>query len=501
MSGPQGGSGPGGDRRPDGGRGPQGAPTRRAAGTAWSLDPDRCFSPDPSQRALARALHAEVAGLPLLSPHGHVPPALLLDDAPLGDPATTFVVPDHYLLRMLHSQGVPLERLGVARLDGAPVETDPRAIWREFCANFHLFAGTPSGLWLKHELVDLFGLAERPSAANADRTYDHLAARLAEPGFRPRALFARFGIEVLATTDAATDSLQEHAELQREGMNVVPTFRPDAVIDPTREDFLPNLRLLEERSGVAVDDYAAYLAALEQRRAAFKAAGATATDHAALTADAAPLPDAEAVFDRVLAGAATDAERRAFAANMLMVMARMSAEDGLVMQLHVGSLRDHHRPTFERFGRDKGADMPIAGGWTRQLAPLLNELGAHERFRLVLYTLDETTYSRELAPLAGFYPALRLGAPWWFFDSVLGMERYLDAVAETAGIYNLAGFVDDTRAYPSIPARHDVWRRVTCDWLAGRVVRGLIDEDQAPDLAHALAYDLTKETYRLGAAG
>ncbi|HNR00223.1 MAG TPA: glucuronate isomerase, partial [Trueperaceae bacterium] len=223
--------------------------------------------------------------------------------------------------------------------------------------------------------------------------------------------------------------------------------------------------------------------------------------HAALTADAAPLPEAETVFDRVLAGTATDAERRAFAANMLMVMARMSAEDGLVMQLHVGSLRDHHRPTFERFGRDKGADMPIAGGWTRQLAPLLNELGAHERFRLVLYTLDETTYSRELAPLAGFYPALRLGAPWWFFDSVLGMERYLDAVAETAGIYNLAGFVDDTRAYPSIPARHDVWRRVTCDWLAGRVVRGLIDEDQAPDLAHALAYDLTKETYRLGAAG
>lgn len=464
---------------------------------AWTLDPDRCFAPDGGQRALARDLYREVAALPLLSPHGHVAPDLLLDDAPLGDPATTFVVPDHYLLRMLFSQGVPLQSLGVARLDGGPVETDPRAIWRTFASHFHLFAGTPSGLWLKHELVALFGVSERPSSANADRTFDHLSAKLAEPEFRPRALFRSFGLELLATTDAATDVLSGHAKLQAAGLPVVPTFRPDAVIDPTRGDFLAALDLLAERSGVAVDDYAGYLGALEQRRAAFKAAGGTATDHASLSASVAELENAAAVYARVRGGQADAEERQAFAAHMLLQMARMSADDGLVMQLHVGSLRDHHPATFERFGRDKGADIPVATSWTRELRPLLAELGADPRFRMVLYTLDETTYSRELAPLAGFYPALRLGAPWWFFDSVLGMERFLDAVSETAGIYNLAGFVDDTRAFPSIPARHDVWRRVTCNWLAGRVVRGLIDEDEAPTLARALAYDLVKETYRL----
>lgn len=470
-----------------------------APATPWTLDPDRCFAPEPTQRSLARELYEGVAGLPLLSPHGHVSPGLLLEDAPFGDPAQTFVVPDHYLLRMLHSQGVPLARLGVAPLDGAPVETDPRAIWREFASHYHLFAGTPSGLWLKQEFTELFGLAERPSAATADRTFDHLNDKLAQPAFRPRALFRRFGLEVLATTDAATDGLSEHAALQAAGLPVVPTFRPDAVLDPSRDDFPAALDALEERSGVAVDGYAGYVEALEQRRAAFKAAGATATDHAAISAHVAELPGVEAVYGRVRAGTASADERRAFAAHMLLQSARMSAADGLVMQLHVGSLRDHHAPTFARFGRDKGADIPVAATFTRELRPLLDELGDHPTFRLVLYTVDETPYARELAPLAGFYPTVRLGAPWWFFDSVLGMERYLDAVTETAGIYNLAGFVDDTRAFPSIPARHDVWRRVTCNWLAGRAVRGLIDRDEAPALARALAYDLTKETYRLGA--
>lgn len=466
--------------------------------SAWRLGPDFCFAAEPNQRALARQLYSGVADLPLVSPHGHVPPSLLLDDEPLGDPAATFVVPDHYLLRMLHSQGVPLERLGVARLDGAPVETEPRAIWREFASRFHLFSGTPSGLWLKQELIDLFGLTVRPSAATADATYDYLAEKLDSPEFRPRALMKRFNLEVLATTDAAADSLTEHAALQAAGLRVVPTFRPDSVIDASRDDFLTSLELLEERSGVNVDDYTGYLTALRQRREAFRAAGATATDHAALSADVAELSTAPAVYDRVRGGNATAQERRAFARHMLLVMARMSAEDGLVMQLHVGSYRDHHGPTFTTFGRDKGADMPVSSGFTRELTPLLNELGTHPNYRLVLYTLDETAYARELAPLAGFYPALRLGAPWWFFDSVLGMERYLDLVTETAGIYNLAGFVDDTRAFPSIPARHEVWRRVISNWLAGHVLRGLVDEDMAPVLARALAYEQAKETFRLG---
>jgi glucuronate isomerase len=469
----------------------------------WTLDPDRCFAPEPGQRDLARALFAEVADLPLVCPHGHVPPSLIADDGPLGDPASTLVVPDHYVVRMLYSQGVPMEDLGRDRRDGGPTESDPRAIWRRFCAHFHLFAGTPTGLWLKHELIELFGVEERPSAANADALYDHLSARLADPAYRPRALFGRLGIEVLCTTDAATDDLDTHHRLQAEGVPVRPTFRPDAAIDPARDDWTASLGLLAERSGVSTDDYAGFLRALQARRDAFRAAGATATDHAALTAEVEAMDDgaAAASFARLRRGDGDAAERRRFASHMLAEMARMSADDGLVMQLHVGSLRNHHTRVYERFGLDAGADIPVQSEFTRALRPLLNRFGAHPSFRLVLFTLDESAYSRELAPMAGHYPALRLGAPWWFFDSVLGMERYLDAVVETAGVYNLAGFNDDTRAYPSIRARHDVWRRVACNWLAGRVARGLVDTDVAPTLARALAYDQARTTYRLDGGG
>ncbi|MFU8889655.1 MAG: glucuronate isomerase [Trueperaceae bacterium] len=468
----------------------------------WTLDPDRCFDPEPRQRDLARRLYQGVADLPLVCPHGHVAPSLIADDAPLGDPASMLVVPDHYVVRMLYSQGVAMEDLGLARRDGGPSESDPRAIWRRFCAHFHLFAGTPTGLWLKHELIELFGVQERPSAATADATYDHLVERLARPEYRPRALFARLGIEVLTTTDAATDELGTHERLQAEGLPVRPTFRPDAVIDPARDDWAPSVALLAERSGEAVDDYAGYLRALRARREAFRAAGATATDHAALTADVEGLGDGEAarLYDRLRRDEGSADERRRFASHMLFEMARMSADDGLVMQLHVGSLRNHHDAVYRRFGLDVGCDIPVASEWTRALRPLLNAFGAHPGYRLVLFTLDESTLGRELAPLAGHYPALRLGPPWWFFDSVLGMERFLDAVVETAGVYNLAGFNDDTRAYPSIRARHDVWRRVSANWLAGRVLRGLIDEDVAPDLARALAYDLARTTYRLDGA-
>jgi len=469
----------------------------------WTLDPDRCFDAEPRQRDLARRLYEGVRELPLVCPHGHVPPALIADDEPLGDPASMLVIPDHYVVRMLYSQGVAMEDLGLARLDGGHHERDPRAVWRRFCAHFHLFAGTPTGLWLKQELVELFGVEERPSEANADAVYDHLMARIEDPAFRPRALFRRLGIEVLCTTDAATDDLDTHHRLQAEGLPVRPTFRPDAVIDPQRDDWTSSLELLAQRSGEAVDDYPAFLRALRARREAFRDAGATATDHAALTADSDALEEGEAArsYARLRAGQGSADERKRFAAHMLSEMARMSAEDGLVMQLHVGSLRNHHDAVYQRFGLDKGADIPLATEWTRALRPLLNRYGAEPSFRLVLFTLDESTYGRELAPLAGHYPALRLGPPWWFFDSVLGMERFLDANVETAGVYNLAGFNDDTRAYPSIPARHDVWRRVACNWLAGRVVRGLIDEDEAPGLARALAYDLARSTYRLDAGG
>jgi len=469
-------------------------------GTPWTLAPDRCFDPEPSRRALARDLYATVRNLPLLCPHGHVPPALLADpEAHLGDPAALFVISDHYVTRMLYSQGVPLEALGVPTRDGTPVETDPRQIWQRFAERFYLFRGTPTGLWLADELVNLFGVSERLDGASAQRIYDHLEARLARPEFRPRALLARFNVALLCTTDAATDPLEQHRQIHAVGLTLVrPTFRPDALLALDAPDWKAQVARLGERSGLHVVDYRGFIRALEERRAAFKALGALATDHGVLTPATARLSDEEAerIFARALRGAADAHDAARFTAHMLMEFARMSCEDGLVMQLHAGSLRNHHERLHARFGPDVGADIPVATEWTRNLRPLLNACGADPRFRLILFTLDESAYGRELAPLAGHYPAVLLGPPWWFFDSVNGMRRYFAEVIETAGVYNTAGFNDDTRAFASIPARHDLWRRVSCDWLAGLVAQGLLAEDEALDLARELAYGLAWRAYR-----
>lgn len=468
----------------------------------WTLNPDRLFSPEPSQRGLARQLYAEVENLPIVGPHGHVPPKLIADpDATLGSPADLFIVPDHYVYRMLHSRGVAMEDLGVPTLDGTPVESDHRGIWQRFCENFHLFRGTPTGLWLSEELVGVFGVTEKPSAENAQRIYDHLQERLASPDYAPRALFERFGVEVLCTTDAATDTLEHHASLRAEGWGekVRPTFRPDAVMDISTPGWRGNLDRLSEVSGVDVVGYRSFLEALEQRRSFYKDMGAVATDHSATAPHAERLGEGEAetIFARALAGGAEGEDAARFTAHMLMEMARMSSEDGLVMQLHAGSLRNHHRAVHRRFGPDAGADIPVAADWTRGLHALLNERGDDPRLRLVVFALDESAYSRELAPMAGHYPALLLGAPWWFFDSPLGMHRYLNAVIETAGLYNTAGFNDDTRAFASVSSRHDVWRRVTCDWLAGMVVTGIVHEDDAAEMAHEFAHGLARKAYGL----
>lgn len=466
----------------------------------WALSPDRCFAADPAQRQVARELYASIEALPLLCPHGHVPPALLSDPAAgFGTPAELFIIPDHYITRMLYSQGVPLEALGVPTRDGAPVESDHRKIWQRFAEHFHLFRGTPTGLWLADELVSLFGVEERLTAESAGRIYDHLEARLARPEYAPRALLDRFKIALLATTDAATDTLEHHRRLHADGLTRVrPTFRPDAAVNIISAEWPAQIAALSQVSGVAVGDYAGYISALEARRAAFKELGALATDHAALTPYTARLSDgeAEAIFGYALAGRATEDDAARFTGHMLMEFARMSVEDGLVMQLHIGSMRNHNGALFTRFGPDKGADIPLATEWTRNLQPLLNAYGSDPLYRLILFTLDESSYSRELAPLAGHYPAVLLGPPWWFFDSVGGMRRYFDQVVETAGIYNLAGFNDDTRAFASIPSRHDVWRRVSSDWLAGMVVQGLIAEDEAHELAHELADGLVRRAYR-----
>ncbi|GAB4423874.1 MAG: glucuronate isomerase [Chloroflexi bacterium OHK40] len=473
--------------------------------TPWVLSPDRCFSGEPGRRALARELYGRVKELPVFSPHGHVPPALLADpSARLGTPAELFIIPDHYILRMLVSQGVSLDQLGVPARDGAVVESDHRAIWQRFAEHFHLFRGTPTGLWLAAELVELFGVEERLTAESARRIYDHLEARLAEPDFTPRALLDRMRIELLATTDAATDSLDEHRRLHTDGLTRVrPTFRPDALLALDAPDWLGQVARLSAVAGVEVVDYRSFIVALEQRRAAFKALGALATDHGVVSPYTAPMSDgeAEALVARALRGEASADDAARFTAHMLIEFARMSCEDGLVMQLHAGSLRNHHHALLSRFGPDKGADIPLATEWTRNLRPLLNAYGADPRFRIILFTLDESSYSRELAPLAGYYPAVLLGPPWWFHDSVNGMRRYFDQVVETAGLYNTAGFNDDTRAFASIPARHDVWRRVSCDWLAGQVVEGLLAEDEAHELAGELAVGLAKRAYRVMEGG
>lgn len=466
------------------------------------LHPDRCFCAEPARRSVARSLYATVKDLPLVCPHGHVDPLLFSDpDYRFGSPTELFLIPDHYVFRMLYSQGISLEAQGIPRRDGGLTEGDHRKIWQTFCEHFFLFAGTPSGQWLTQELVEVFEITQKPDGRNAQQLYDQIAAKLETPAFRPRALFEQFNIEVLCTTDAASDPLSHHRAIRDSGWGgrILPTFRPDAVVNLEAPGWRANITALEEVSGIAITDYAAFLEALRNRRAYFAGLGATATDHAALTADTTPLSEAEAsaIFSRALMGSTVTGDAPEFMAHLLFTLAGMSAEDGLTMQLHIGSWRNHNHDLFTRFGPDKGADIPVAGEFTRNLLPLLNAYGTDPGLSLILFTLDETLYSREMAPLAGHYPALRLGPPWWFFDSRLGMRRFLDGVVETAGVWNLAGFNDDTRAFCSIPARHDVWRRTVCDWLGGLVVEHLIDEEDAACMARALCYELAKTAYRL----
>ena len=457
------------------------------------LNADRYFSPETTIRPIARELYETVASLPLICPHGHVDPRLFADPkANFGTPADLFIIPDHYITRMLYSHGIPMESL----LEGAH-----RKIWKLFCENFHLFRGTPSGIWLTDELASVFGVEEKPNASNANQLFDSLSEKLSSPEFSPRRLFERFRIEVLCTTDAATDTLAHHQAIRDSGWSgrILPTFRPDGMVNLDAPHWRENIDKLSEASGIAVTDYKSFIHALEQRRAFFKSMGATATDHAAMTPNTAELTPSEAdtIFQRALHGKIDSSDVSRFTAHMLMKMARMSIEDGLVMQLHPGSLRNHNEVIFQKFGLDKGADIPIQTEYTQNLRPLLNKYGNDSRLTLILFTLDETTYSRELAPLAGHYPALKLGPPWWFFDSLNGMARYFDRVMETAGIYNTAGFNDDTRAFCSIPARHDLWRRASADWLAGLVARHIIDMDDAKDMIQDLAVNLAKRAYKL----
>ncbi|MDI7776451.1 glucuronate isomerase [Asticcacaulis sp. EMRT-3] len=465
------------------------------------LHPDRLLPAEPGQRAVARRLYDGVKALPIISPHGHTDPQWFADNAPFADPASLLIQPDHYVFRMLYSQGVPLEALGIPTLDGIPVERDPRKVWRIFARHYHLFRGTPSRMWLDWVFAEVFGLDVRLDAETADLYYDRIDASLREPAFLPRALFERFNIEVIATTEGPLDDLGHHKKLQTSGWagRVITAYRPDAVTDPETAGFARNLILFGQMANEDISSWQGYLRAHEKRRADFRALGATSTDHGHLRATTADLSivDCEALYARVRTGAATPAEADLFRAQMLTEMARMSVEDGMVMQLHPGVYRSHNPHLLARFGMNMGADIPLPGEFVHGLKPLLDRFGHDLRLSLILFTLDETTYARELAPLAGHYPALKIGPAWWFNDSPEGMRRFREQVTETAGFYNTVGFNDDTRAFLSIPARHDVARRMDCVWLAQLVGEHRIVEDEAHELARALAYDLAKAAYRL----
>jgi glucuronate isomerase len=467
------------------------------------LDPDRLFPAEPRTRAIARALFVPVERLPIVSPHGHTDPRWFAENEAWTDAAALLLQPDHYLFRMLYSQGVSLEALGVPA-HGAPADTDPREAWRVFAAHQHLFRGTPSRLWLDHVFAAVFGFEVALSADTADLYFDRIGEALATPAFRPRALFDRFGIELLATTEGAHDSLAHHRAIRASGWSgrVITTYRPDAVIDPEHEDFRPALARFAALTGEDVGDWAGYLAAHRKRRQDFIACGATATDHGHPSAATADLsrPEAERLFETVMHGQPTPAEAELFRAQMLTEMAAMSLEDGLVMQLHPGSVRNHNRRLHMSHGRDKGADIPARIDYVHALRPLLDRFGNEQALTLILFTLDETTYARELAPLAGHYSSLLLGPPWWFHDSPEGMRRFRERTTETAGFYNTAGFNDDTRAFLSIPARHDVARRADCAFLARLVAEARLAEGEAAELAVDLAGTLARRAYRLDRA-
>jgi glucuronate isomerase len=458
---------------------------------------DRLFPAEPNTRKIARTLYEQVRSLPIVSPHGHTQASWFAKNEPFPDPAKLFVQPDHYVYRMLYSQGVSMEDLEI----GEPELKDARKVWRIFASHYYLFRGTPTRMWLDFAFQKLFGLEERLSKATADLYFDTIAEKLRTPEFLPRALYERFNIEVLATTDSPLDSLDDHRVIGESNWKarILPTFRPDSVVDPEFAGFAENIAKLGEQNGEDTATWAGYLNALAKTRLRFRSMGCTATDHGHPTAQTADLSaaKAEALFGRVLAGAADAREQELFRAQMLTEMARMSLEDGLVMQIHPGSVRNHNRKIYERYGRDVGADIPRPTNYVDALRPLLGRFGNESTLTIILFTLDETAYSRELAPLAGHYPCLRLGPAWWFNDSPEGMMRFRQQTTETAGFYNTVGFNDDTRAFLSIPARHDVARRVDCAFLARLVAEHRLDEDEASEVAHELAYGLVKKAYRL----
>lgn len=466
-----------------------------------NLNDDRFFEPDPSTRLVARELYKEVKSLPIISPHGHVDPEILSKNENFSNPSELLIIPDHYIFRMFYSQGINLEKLGIPTIDGSDIEVDPKEIWKIFCKNYFLFSGTPTKMWLSYVFKEVFGLEKNPNEHNSMEIYDHIHQLLATEKFRPRSIFDQFNIETLCTTESADDELVHHRAIKNSNWqgNVITAFRPDSVMNIESKDWMNEISKLSNVSKINIDSYKGFISAIENRRDFFKKMGATSTDQGVETAFTERISDqkADEIFQRALRGDSDKDDQIIFIGHMLMEMARMSVDDGLVMQIHAGSMRNHNDFIFKKFGPDKGADIPLKTEYTENLHSLLNEYGNNSDFSLIVFTLDESVYARELAPLAGHYPAMKLGPPWWFHDSIEGMKRFRKRATETAGIYNTVGFNDDTRAFLSIPARHDLCRRIDSNFLAEQVVRHIIDMDEAVKISHDLAYNLVKKSYKL----
>jgi glucuronate isomerase len=465
-----------------------------------NLHNDRYFSSNPEEKKIARQLYAKVKDIPLICPHGHVNPNLFAENKPFPDPTELLVIPDHYLFRMLYSQGVSMKSLGIPRIDGGETEKDHRKIWQIVADHFYLFRGTPTGMWLKHEMHDVFGIRKKLNRDTAMEIYDQICEALKKQENYPRQMFERFNIEILSTTDAPEDTLESHQKIQKSGWHgkIIPAFRPDSSIDFLNRNWRKNIDKLSEISGIDCTTYQGYIEALEKRRGFFKEMGATSTDHGVYSAHTVNLnkSEVERIYDRAQKGKIVPDDAKQFTGHMLMEMARMSIEDGMTMQIHAGVYRNHNKKIMEHFGPDKGCDIPVATNFVNNLKPLLNKYGNHPKLNLIVFTIDESVYSRELAPLAGHYPAMKLGPAWWFNDSREGMLRFRKMTTETAGIYNTVGFNDDTRAFPSIPARHDLARRIDARYLAELVAEHVIDLDEAEEMIVDLAYRLPKKNYK-----
>ena len=463
--------------------------------------PDRLLPAQPFKRDIARELFTTVEDLPIISPHGHCDPSWFAHNVRFPDPAQLFVVPDHYVFRMLASQGISLAELGINTRDNSQFQKNPHKIWKKFSENYHLFRGTPTSMWLDYSFEKVFGITEPLTSENGDFYFHHIEEKLTQPEFLPQALFESFNIELLATTDSAVSKLKDHKIIKNSNWSgrIIPTYRPDAVIDPENREFKRSLLKMGELTDEDVSSWLGYLNAHKSRRLFFKKLGATATDHGHPTARTENLSqnEAEKLFKLILTDNFTRDDADKFRGQMLTEMAKMSCEDGLVMQIHPGSIRNHSSKIFSQFGLDKGFDIPGPTNYVSALKPLLDQVGLRTDLTIILFTLDETSYSRELAPMAGVYPALKLGPPWWFFDSYEGMKRFRETTTETCGFYNTVGFNDDTRAFCSIPARHDVARRVDCAYLAELVSSRRLRENEAFELAHDLAYGLAKSAYNL----